>query len=139
LARKKGQKTWQPIRRSAAPSRPDDQEKRVIIAACDAFIRDVLKPKFLPEIRPTQFNYCIDIHGTWSAGRYRFIQRYRSGHESNRGLEFDAPFARIDRMGPDTFDIKWMRHIGQWWRLHAGKTLAEALHILETDPVLAPP
>jgi hypothetical protein len=31
-----------------------------------------------------------------------------------------------------------MRHTGQWWPMYSGKTLAEALHILETDPVLRP-
>jgi hypothetical protein len=45
----------------------------------------------------------------------------------NAGEEFDAAFARIDRTGPDRFDIYWMRHTGKWWRLHVGVTLAEAL------------
>ena len=112
--------------------------KAVIVAACEAFIRDVLKPRFLPEIKPTEWNYVIDIHGAWAAGRYRFMQRYRSGMEDNRGEEFDAPFARIDRMGQDRFDIYWMRHTGKWWRLHVGVTLVEALRILETDGVLHP-
>src|SRR5258708_22547829 len=120
------------------PVPPDEAEKHMIVAACEAFIRDVLKPRFLPEIRPTEWNYVIDIHGAWAAGRYRFIQRYRSGMAHNRGEEFDAPFARIDRMGRDRFDIYWMRHTGKWWRLHAGVTLVEALRILETDPVLHP-
>jgi len=31
-----------------------------------------------------------------------------------------------------------MRHTGQWWRLHVGVSLAEALRILETDEVLYP-
>jgi hypothetical protein len=124
--------------RVARPVLPDEAEKRAIIAACEAFIRDVLKPRFLPEIRPTEWNYPVDIRGAWAGGRYRFIQRYRSGFEDNRGEEFDAPFARIDRMGPDNFDIYWMRHTGQWWRLYTGVTLAEALHILETDGVLHP-
>jgi hypothetical protein len=33
------------------------------------FIRDVLKPRFLPQVRPTEWNYVIDIHGAWAAGR----------------------------------------------------------------------
>ena len=137
MARKR-QKVWQLSRRSPRLVLPDELEKRAIIIACETFIREVLKPRFLPEIRPTQFNYCIDIHGVWAAGRYRFMQRYRSAHEQNRGEEFDAPFARIDRIGPDLFDIKWMRHTGTWWPLYSGVTLAEALHTLETDQVLHP-
>jgi hypothetical protein len=103
-----------PSSRAPRPALPDALEKAVIVAACEAFIGDVLKPRFLPQIRPTQWNYVIDIHGAWAAGRYRFMQRYRSGMEHNRGDEFDAPFARIDRMGPDRFDIYWMRHTGKW-------------------------
>lgn len=131
-------KQWMPTTRAARPELPSEAEKQAILAACEAFISDVLKPCFLPQVRPTEWNYVIDIHGAWAAGRYRFMQRYRSGMEHNRGAEFDAPFARIDRMGRDRFDIYWMRHTGKWWRLHAGVTLAEALHILETDGLLHP-
>jgi hypothetical protein len=127
-----------PTIRAPRSALPDEAEKQAIIAACETFIRNVLKPRFLPGIRPTEWNYVIDIHGAWTAGRYRFMQRYRSGMAHNRGEEFDAPFARIDRMGRDRFDIYWMRHTGKWWRLYAGVTLAEALRILETDEVLRP-
>jgi hypothetical protein len=124
--------------RTEGPAAIDAMEKRAIIAACEAFIRDVLKPRFLPEIRPTEWNYVVDIRGSWAGKRYRFMQRYRSGWGHNRGEEFDAPFACINRVGPDRFDIYWMRHTGKWWRLHAGVTLADALRILETDGVLHP-
>jgi len=124
-------------RRPARRRRPGG-EKQAIIAACEALIRDVLKPRFLPHVRQTAFNYVIDIHGAWAAGRYRSMQRYRSGMAHNPGTEFDAAFARLDRMASDRFDIHWMRHTGKWWPLHRGVTLAEALHLLETDAVLHP-
>jgi hypothetical protein len=126
------------IRTATPTAAVDDLEKHAIVAACEAFIRDVLKPRFLPDIKPTQWNYVIDIRGAWAGGRFRFMQRYRSGMEHNRGEEFDAPFARIDRMGRDHFDIYWMRHTGKWWRLHAGVTLVEALRVLESDGILHP-
>jgi hypothetical protein len=129
-------KAWFPS--TSRSTKPDEAEKRRIVAACEAFIRDVLTPRFLPRVKPTHWNYPIDIHGAWAAGRYRFVQRYRSGHEDNHGEEFDAPFARIDRMGPDRFDIYWMRHTGKWWRLYRGVTLAEALKALEVDGHLHP-
>lgn len=135
MARKK-QWMLAPIATRSPP--PSDAEKTAITAACEAFIQDVLKPRFLLEIRPTEWNYVIDIHGAYSSGRYRFMQRYRSGAKDNRGAEFDAAFARIDRIGPDSFDIFWMRHTGKWWRLHSGVTLANALHILATDEALHP-
>jgi hypothetical protein len=133
----KGQWVWAP--KKPRPISPEPAEKQAIITACEALINNVLKPRYLPEIRPTEHNYPIDIHGDWRAGRYRFMARFRSGFPDNTGEEFDAPFARIDRMGPDRFDIYWMRHTGTWWHLHTGKTLAEALDIIASDGVLRPP
>src|SRR3954469_18873540 len=38
--------------------------------------------------------------------KYRFIQRYRSGFPENLGEEFDAPFARLDWISRNRFDIQ---------------------------------
>lgn len=124
--------------RGAKAAKPGDEEARRIAGACETLVRDVLKPRFLPEITPTPFNYCVDIHGDWRAGRYRFLQRMRSGFADTRGEEFDHPFARLDFMGFGRFDIQWMRHTGSWWRLHTGLSLAGAIDLLETNPVLHP-
>ena len=129
-----GQWVWAPA--PPRPKLPDAREKQAIITACEALIRDTLKPRDLPEVTPTTWNYAIDIHGAYAGGRYRFIVRYRSGFEHNTGQEFDSPFARIDRMGPDNFDVHWMRHTGTWWPLREGLTLAEALREVETNDVL---
>jgi hypothetical protein len=99
----------------------------------------VLRPRYLPKIKHAEWNYPIDMRGAWAAGRYRFIVRFKSGYEHNTGEEFDAPFARLDRLAPDCFNINWMRHTGQWWLLHRRKTLAEALQLIATDNVLRPP
>jgi hypothetical protein len=81
-----------------------DTEKAAITNACQRFIDELLKPRFLPTIRPTQFNYPIDILGKWHGNRYRFVQRYRSGYPDNLGEEFEAPFTRLDWMGRDRFE-----------------------------------
>ena len=66
-------------------------EKSAVTAACQHLIDDFLKPRFLPTILPTQFNYPVDILGKWHGTKYRFIQRYRSGFPENLGEEFDGP------------------------------------------------
>jgi len=59
-----------------AGNKPKPDEKSVITKACETFIAGVLKPRFLPEIRPsTKFNYPIDIYGKWHGNKYRFITR----------------------------------------------------------------
>ncbi len=115
-----------------------DAEKAAVTVACERFINEVLKPRFLPAIRPTGFNYPIDIHGRWHGARYRFIQRYRSGFRETMNEEFDAAFARLDWVGRDHFDVQWHRHTGAWYRLSRGLSLAEALNAIETDGLLHP-
>src|SRR5260370_29454130 len=78
-------------------------EKSAVTAACQHLIDDFLKPRFLPSIRQTQFNYPVDILGKWHGTKYRFIQRYRSRFPENLGEEFDAPFAPLYRISPDRF------------------------------------
>ena len=41
----------------------------------------------------------------WSPGS----ARYRSGFPNHLGEEFDAPFARLDWISPNRFDIRWHR------------------------------
>ena len=113
-------------------------EKLAVTAACQHLIDDFLKPRFLPVIRPTRFNYPVDILGKWRGAQYRFIQRYRSGFPENLGEEFDAPFARLDRIGLDRFDIQWHRHTGEWFRLYHGLTLVKAIEALTSDGLLHP-
>jgi hypothetical protein len=90
-----------------------EAEKARVTAACEHLIAEFMKPRFLPEIQPTQFNYPVDILGKWRGAQYRFIQRYRSGFPDNLGEEFDAPFARLDWISRDRFDLQCHRHTGQ--------------------------
>lgn len=114
------------------------EDKAAIAATCERFIADVLRPRFLPEIRPTEFNYPVAMTGKWRGDKYSFIQRYRSGFADNAGEEFDAAFARLDHVGGDRFDLMWHRHNGQWWPFRAGITLAEALRLMETEGLVQP-
>jgi hypothetical protein len=118
------------------------EEKAAIAARCERFIAEVLKPRFLPEVRPTPFNYPIDIVGKWRGSKYSFITRYRSGFPENLGEEFDAPFTRLDHAYGHTadvrFDVMWRRHTGQWWRLYSAVKLEKALRLIEGDLNLQP-
>ena len=113
-------------------------EKTAITAACQHLIEDFYKPRFLPAIRPTEFNFPVDIVGKWHGTKHRFIQRYRSGFPENLGEEFDAPFVRLDWISRDRFEIQWHRHTGEWFRLHRGLSLTVAIETLKSDPLLHP-
>ncbi|MEX2632007.1 MAG: hypothetical protein WD341_18885 [Tistlia sp.] len=119
------------------------EQKAEIGAVCERFIAERLKPRFLRRIRPTQFNYPVDILGRWRGRRYSFITRYRSGSPDNLGEEFESAFTRLDHLEGHLaelrFDVFWHRHTGQWYRLYSGVTLDEALLLIEDDELLHPP
>jgi len=71
---------------AAAPA-----EKAAITAACERLIAEVLRPRFLPEVRPSTFNYPVAIDGKWHGNKYRFFTRYRSDDPTSLAAEFDAP------------------------------------------------
>lgn len=119
--------------------KPSSAEKGVITAACEKFIAEVLKPRFLPEIRPTkEFNYPVAICGKWHGNKYRFVTRYRSDDPRSYAPEFDAPFARLEYVSQDRFDLSWHRHTGEWFCLHRGVSLSEAQHLIESEPYFVP-
>ena len=107
-------------------------EKEAITIACESLIANFFIQKFLPEIRPTEFNYGIAIYGKWLGDSYRFITRYHSDGPNSITPEFEAPFTRLQYVRKNCFDLSYMRHTGQWHRLFERLSLAEALESIET-------
>jgi hypothetical protein len=117
------------------------EQKAAVSAACERFVAETLKPRFLPEVRPTAFNYPVEIFGRWRGGKYSFVTCYRSGFPENVGEEFDLPFTRLDHredLSETQFDVLWRRHTGQWRRQHAAVTLEEALRLIAYEGLLQP-
>jgi hypothetical protein len=118
------------------------EEKDRVVAACDQLIQVILKPRYLPVVHVTSFNYPVDILGKMRGNKYCFSTRYRSGFPENAGEEFNVPFARLDHIENTLDDMKfnlmWHRHTGQWFRRHASVTFEEALQLMENDGLLRP-
>jgi hypothetical protein len=121
-----------------AGTKPPASEKLAITTACEKLIADVLIPRFLPEIRPTQFNYPIAICGKWHGNKYRFITRYRCDNPESTEPEFEAPFARLDYISRDLFDVSYHRRTGEWFRLFERVSLPEGLDLIANEGHFAP-
>jgi hypothetical protein len=122
-----------------AGNKPPPAEKAAITAACERLIAEVLQPRFQPEVRPSAtFNYPAAIEGKWHGNKYRFFTRYRSDDPASLAAEFDAPFARLDYVGRDCFDLLWHRRTGEWHRVAEDLSLTEALHRIASEPYFRP-
>ena len=111
-------------------NRPRPEVKAAITTECERLIVDVLLPRYLPKITPTKFNYPIAICGKWHGNKYRFITRYRSQHSGSFPPEFEAPFARLEFVAADLFDLSYHRHTGEWFCLYRQGTLVRALALI---------
>jgi hypothetical protein len=120
-------------------NKPSVGEKLAITSACEKFIAEVFRPRFLPEIRPTKFNYPIAIYGKWFGSKYRFITRFRSDPSDSIEVEFEVPFTRLEYVSRDRFDLSYHRHTGQWFRIFRSVSLAEALELIEGQGHFHPP
>jgi len=122
-----------------AGNKPPAAEKAAISAACERLIAEVLRPRFLSEVRPSaMFNYPVAIAGKWHGNKYRFFTRYRSDDPASLEAEFDAPFARLDYVSRDCFDLLWHRHTGEWHRVFERLALTEALQLIASEPYFQP-
>jgi len=110
-----------------AGNKPPAGEKSVIATACSSHA-----------FYPTKFNYPIAIYGKWHGNKYRFITRYRSDDPNSYEPEFEAPFARLEYVCRDTFDLSYHRHTGEWLCIFQRVSLADALELLETTPHFQP-
>ncbi len=110
------------------------EDRAMVSTACERFIAETLKARFLPEPRPTAFNYPVDIFGRWRAASYSFVIRYQSGFSENLGEEFDVALTRLDHVEEQVdglrFNVMWHRHTGRWYRLHASVPLDKALRLI---------
>jgi hypothetical protein len=121
-------------------NKPSEAEKLAITAACEKFVVEVLRPRFLPKIRRNaEFNYPIAIYGKWHGDKYRFITRFRSDDPRSIEPEFEAPFTRLEYVGRDRFDLSYLRHTGQWFCLFRSVSLAKALELIEGQGHFHPP
>ena len=66
------------------------------------------------------------------------MTRFRSDNSRSREPEFDSPFARLDYVSRDRFDLLWHRHTGEWVHIFEFVPLAEALHSIENESFFQP-
>jgi hypothetical protein len=132
------ERRWGYVGARAAANKPTPAEKLAITAQCEQFIAEVLVPRFLPKNPPTEFNYPIAFSGKWLGNKYRFLTRYRSDDPRSIRKEFDAPFARLDYVSPDVFDLFWHRHTGQWFCIFQHVSLEQGLRLIESEPYFMP-
>jgi hypothetical protein len=136
---KKAKKLW--LASSPKQSKPTvpDTDKQLIEQKCNELIETEFKPKYI-ESPPTDhdLNYRTDIFGKWYRNYFYFCSTYNCPSPRAISPSFESRSARLEYVGPDCFNVAYMRHTGQWWEILHGVSLEKCLSEIRNNPLLHP-
>src|SRR5262249_131623 len=113
--------------------------KTQVRTEANELIETVLKPQHVqPPPDEPRFNYIVDIYGRWYQRYFYFCPTYRSPNPNAVTPTFETKFARLEYEGPNSFNLSFMRHTGQWVVLYTDLSLNECLEAIRDEPLFMP-
>ncbi|MBF0510402.1 MAG: hypothetical protein HQK57_15955 [Deltaproteobacteria bacterium] len=135
----KQKKTWVYSPPRAKKPIPSDLVKSEIQAKADRLVEDILKPQHIkPAPEDKELNYIVDIYTKWYRGYFYFCAKYCVSSPNAVVPYFEAKFARMEYVGPDSFNLAYMRHTEQWFEIYEGLTIDKCLSLIQTDSAFIP-
>jgi hypothetical protein len=132
-------KRWIYAPAKAAKPKVPDATKQLVQQQFNELIETELKPKCIqPPPTEHDFNYLVDIFGKWYRNYFYICGTYNCPSPRAIAPSFEEKFARFEYVGPDQFNVAYMRHTGQFWEFMRGLSLEECLHEAKTNPLLHP-
>lgn len=132
---RKPQKKWVWVQTKQI-HKPTPLEKERVTQKFAPLIEE-FKSKYIEPPHP-EFNYRVDFYSKWYRHFFYLCTKYKSNSTRRLADEFEDKFIRLECVGPDRFDLAYMRHTGQWWPLNEGQTLDECLKHIQEDPWFQP-
>jgi len=118
-------------KKKPAPKVPDFIKVQVESKA-DTLIQSKLKPMHIkPPPKESDHNYLADIFSKWHRNYFYFCSKYNCPGPNAISLSFESKFARLEYVGPNTFNLAYMRHTEQWCEIYYELTLEECLDAIE--------
>ena len=132
-------KTWVYSPGKAPKPKVPESEKELVQLKCNELIETEFKPKYI-EPPPTDhdFNYRVEIFGKWYRNYFYFCSIFNCPSPRAISPSFESRFARLEYIGPNCFNVAYMRHTGQWNEILEELTLEECLSELRNNPLLQP-
>lgn len=138
MAKKAGKRWIRSPLKQPKPKVPES-EKQLVEEKCNELIETEFKPKYI-ESPPTNsnLNYRVDIFCKWYRNYFYLCSTYNCPSPMAISPSFESRSARLEYVGPDCFNIAYMRHTGQWWEIKRGLSLEDCLLELRNNPLLHP-
>lgn len=98
-----------------------------------------LKKKYIKGKNPNNdYNYIADIYYKWIGNRFYLCSKYNCPSRRAISPSFESKFARLEYIGFDKFQLFFMRHTGQWIKLHQDISLEKAFKAIREEPSFMP-
>lgn len=134
-----GKKRWIYVPPKPAKPKVPDSVKTDVQTRANQLIESALKPKFIEKPPPNpQFNYLVDIFGKWHQNYFYFCSTYHCPGPHAISPSFEMGFARLEYVGPNQFNLSYMRHTRKWWEVEQGLTLEEGLREIVENALYQP-
>ena len=118
---------------------PEDVKGEVRRQA-EELVEKHLKPEYVkPPSKDLRWNYITGIHTKWYRSFFYFVADFASPGPDRLAPTFEAPFAGLEYTRDGTFNLAYMRHTGQWWQVHEGLSLHEAVKTIRDHQLFHPP
>jgi hypothetical protein len=94
-------------------------------------INKVLTPKYIkPPPKKPVFNYPIDLWTKWHRSFFYFTSTWISPEPHRITPTFECPFARMEYVGDQQFNLAYYRHTEKWWEIYKELTIGECLELV---------
>jgi hypothetical protein len=80
----------------------------------------------------------VDISTKWRGRCFYLIARYACPGPNAISPFFEVGFVRLEYLSNGHFNVAYMRHTGNWWKVRADMTLANALQAIWNEPIFHP-
>ena len=124
--------TWAPNKR-LKPKVSDDIKAELETKAKE-LIEKVLTPKYIkaPPKKP-QSNYPTEIWTKWHRSFLYFTSTWASPGPHKIAPTYERPFARMEYVGDQRFNLAYLRHTGKWWETNKNLTINQCLKLIGED------
>ncbi|MGG6294056.1 hypothetical protein ACQ4M4_06495 [Leptolyngbya sp. AN02str] len=139
MANRKRKWIYAPSKAKQPKPKVPEPTKALIQQQFDELIESCYKPRYLNPPRPdSSFSSLTDIFGKWYRNYFYICGMHTRSEDDESSQTQEFRFARYEYVGPDQFNIAYMRHTGQWWQIGSDRTLEQCLHEARINEILHP-
>jgi hypothetical protein len=133
MTTKKPGRQWTRVPNKRLKHRVPDAIKAELDTEAKELIEKVLTPKYIKPPANTQFNYPIEIWSKWHRSFFYFTSTWVSPGPDRIAPTFECPFARMEYVGDQHFNLAYFRHTEKWWEIYTELTISECLELIGED------